>query len=302
MRTASAASAASPPAASGGSGSWRSRSGVSADGEREVVVELGVSSRIDCAGRRLAGRPQLGEPRGKLAGMRDREPERTAGRSQAAVDAEEHRAQAARAVRREQAQALGLASGAKRRQRIRERLGGEHRGLALVEHTEAGVDPGLERVHAQHARAEAVDRRDPGAVDVAGQITPAGGAQPLPNALPQLAGGPLRVGDHEDRVEREPPLEHRQHDPLDEHGRLPCAGARRDEDDAGLRDGGRLLGVDHRRAHARRTLQIGHAPHQAGHSPKRGLWRTSPSRISPAASRASATAASTRPQKVSSSR
>ena len=108
--------------------------------------------------------------------MSDREPERTAGRSQATVDAEEHRAQPARAVRRKQAQPLGLASGAERRQRVRERLGGEHRGLALVEHAEAGVDPGLERVHAKHARAEAVDRRDPGAVDVASQIAPAGGA------------------------------------------------------------------------------------------------------------------------------
>ena len=38
--------------------------------------------------------------------------------------------------------------------------------LLLVELTEAWVDPYRERVRAQQPRAEAVDRRDPGAVEL----------------------------------------------------------------------------------------------------------------------------------------
>ena len=59
----------------------------------------------------------------------------------------------------------------------------------------------------------------------------------------QLAGGTLRVGDHEHRVDVEPALADRLGEPLDEHGRLAGAGARRDEDLPARRDRRSLLVV-----------------------------------------------------------
>ena len=86
-----------------------------------------------------------------------------------------------------------------------------------------------------------MDRRDPGAVELAREVVPAalreGGADPRP----QLAGGAARVRDDEDRVDVEAALADRADDPLDEHGRLAGAGAGGDEDLARRLDRGELL-------------------------------------------------------------
>ena len=57
-----------------------------------------------------------------------------------------------------QAEPLGRAAAAELGQRLVERLDPEHCCLALVQHPEARVEPGGERILLQEAQAEAVDR------------------------------------------------------------------------------------------------------------------------------------------------
>ena len=45
-------------------------------------------------------------------------------------------------------------------------------GLALVEHPEPGIEAGGERMLLQQPQAEAVDGRDPGRIELAGQLAP----------------------------------------------------------------------------------------------------------------------------------
>ena len=68
------------------------------------------------------------------------------------------------------------------REGLVEGLAGGPRGLRRVEHAEAGVDPGGDRVAGQQAVAEAVDRRHPGAADRGEQLAGALGAQLRPAA------------------------------------------------------------------------------------------------------------------------
>src|SRR5206468_4732071 len=98
---------------------------------------------------------------------------------------------------------------------------------------EAPVETGGEWIRLQEPVAEAVDRRDPRAVELAGEIGATELEQPRANASAQLAGGPLGVRDDEDRGDVEPGLADRMDEPLDQHIRLPGAGARGDEDDPG---------------------------------------------------------------------
>ena len=86
------------------------------------------------------------------------------------MDAREHPAQPLRPVRGEEAHSLRPARLDVAGECLRECLRAQDRGLALVEHTEAWVEAGLERMRAQQAVAEAVDRRDPAAVEVACEI------------------------------------------------------------------------------------------------------------------------------------
>ena len=113
----------------------------------------------------------------------------------------------------------------------------------LVQHPEARVEPGLERIALQEAQAEAVDRRDPGAVERAREVGAVELLEAGADPRAQLSGGALGVGDDEHLVDREPALEDRADEALDEDGRLPRARARGDEDDAAGLDRGRLLGV-----------------------------------------------------------
>jgi len=251
----------------------------------------------------------VGERRVGIGGK----PERATRRAEALEDGRQHALQASGSVCGEQTKMLGLARGREARQRGVEGLGSEHAGLALVEHTEAWIEAGLERMAAEQPVAEAVDGRDPSAVELPRQVEPVEGAQPLADAATQLACRPLCVRDDEDRVDVEAALAHRLDEALDEHGRLAGARSRGDEDDTGLLDRGKLLLARSPErgmrcpyrcadAHDRLTRHIVQSSHQSGQSPPRGLWLTSPTRMPATAARAWSRAASTRAQKSSSSR
>ena len=96
-----------------------------------------------------------------------------AGRAERLVDAGQHPPQPARAVRGEQADPLRIGGRAELLQRGVERLAGEDSRLVLVEHAEDRVDRGLERMRLQEPVAEAVDGRDPGAVELAREVVAA---------------------------------------------------------------------------------------------------------------------------------
>ena len=225
-----------------------------------------------------------------------------AGRAQRLVDPREHPPQPARAVGGEQAKALGPLIGAERGERFLERLAGEHARLVVVDDPEPRVDAGLERVGLQQPVAEAVDRRDPGRVEVACEIGAVHLEQAPPDAAPQLTSRAFRVGDDEDRVDVDPALADGAHEALDEHGRLSGAGACGDEDEARGVDRRQLLGI-RRRAHVRATRHIGASVHQLGHGgPPRGSCLTSPARMRSTKSTACSLARSVCAQNASSSR
>ncbi len=117
-----------------------------------------------------------------------RKVERETRGAQAFEDADEHRLQPARAIRREQLQPLGHATATERGQRVREGFGSEHASLALVEHPEPRIEPSLERVGTKEPEAKPVNRRDPGSVDLAGEISPA--ELPQPRSDPLLRARP----------------------------------------------------------------------------------------------------------------
>ena len=73
-------------------------------------------------------------------------------------------------------------------ERDAERLRAQHARLALVEHAEARIDAGRRGIRAQQPVTEAVDRRDPRAVELAREI----GAAGLDAAAPGCATGARR--------------------------------------------------------------------------------------------------------------
>src|SRR5262249_59154649 len=93
-------------------------------------------------------------------------------------------------------------------------------------------------------RAEAVEGRDPGAVERAREAGPPPLDEPGADAAAQLAGGLLGVRDDEDGLDVDPLVAHRARKALDEHARLPGAGSRRHEDDAARVDSSLLFRVE----------------------------------------------------------
>ena len=262
------------------------------------ALELGRRDVVDeAAGRRA----ELLEPLLERRALAELEHELPSGGAERLVDPGDHPAQAPRAVGREQLQPVRVAVGAEPGQRLVERLAREHRRLRLVELAEARVEPGLERIRLQQPIAEAVDRRDPGAVERPRQVVAPSAAQLPADARAQLPGGALRVGDDEDRLDVDAVVADRADEALDQHRGLPRPGPGGDEHAAGRLDRRALLGI-RRPAHARSTRHIGQRSHQDGHSPPFGSWRTSPERIRSASCRAVPRAVSTWAQKASSSR
>ncbi len=237
----------------------------------------------------------------EAAALPEVEHELASGRAQRLEDAGEHATQTLPAVGREQPQARGVAPGAEGPERLSERLPAQDSRLRLVQLAEAGVEPGRERVRLQQAVAEAVDRRDPRAVDLPGEIGPAAPGELGPDPAAQLGCGALRVRDDEDRADVETALADRAREALHENRRLARSGPGRDEHLAGGLDRRQLLGVE-RAPHARRTRHIGQRSHQLGQSPPFGSWRTSPPRMRPASRPAVSCAPSTRRQNSASSR
>ena len=282
-------------------------------GERPLGQELERARRRGAGGlasvgvvhETLGGVLQLGDPFRQPRTIAELEDERPPGRPQRVVHAGQHPAQSPRPVGGEQPQALLVAVRAELRESRLERLPLEHARLCLVEDAEARVDPGRERMGLEEPEAEAVDRRDPRGVEIAGKLGAAGFDEPSADAVPQLAGGALRVGDDEERVDVEPALADGLGEALDQNGRLARPRARGHEDEPGRLDRGDLLriGRAHGRAHCLFIRHIGARSHQVGHpaSPC-GSWRTSPPRMRPTNPRACSVARSIWAQKSSSSR
>ena len=242
------------------------------------VRSLGV---VGEAPSRLA---ELLDPGVEPRPLRHFQHEVAAGRAERVVDARQHPPQPARTVRGEQADSLRIAGRAELLERGVERLAGEDARLVLVEHAEVRVDRGLERMRLQEPVAEAVDGRDPGAVELAREVVAVKLCEPSADAAAQLPGRALRVRDREHRVDRQPPVADRAHEALDENGRLARPRAGGDEDQPGRVDRRELLGVrcarvlDH--GHDLATRHIGHRSHQLGQgNPPFGSCWMSPSRM-----------------------
>ncbi len=108
-------------------------------------------------------------------------------------------------------------------ERAVERVGREPLRLELVEYAEVGIDAGAERVSAQHARAEAVDGRDPRALGRARLLATAEVEEAAPYARPHLRGGLLGECDREYRLDANLVLRHGQHEALHQDGGLTGA-------------------------------------------------------------------------------
>ena len=248
------------------------------------------------------GRAQLVHALAELRPCSHGEIELAPRRAERLVDVRQHPAEPAAPVGGEQLEPLRVVAVAELGERLAERLRPQHRRLRLVELTEARVEPGGERVGAEEAGAEAVDRRDPGSVELTREVVPAAPGEGCANPRAQLAGGAAGVGDDEDRVDVEPAVADGAHHALDEHRRLAGAGTGGDEDLSSRFDRGELLLVQVVHAHARSIRQTGQRSHHVGHSPPRGSCSTSPSRIRSASPVAVSRADSTTPQNASSSR
>ena len=285
----------------------RRRSGAAARERREVDDPLrrGLDGHDP---ERLRGRSALqvrcrgvgGQARRLLAVLRDGicergtlaelEHEVAARRAQRLVDAGQHAAKAVGAVRREEAQPLvsrsgtgkagtsaigrlrrayAAAAGAELAQRPVERLAAQHRRARFLELAEARVEPDRERMRLEEPVAEAVNGRDPGAVEVAREIRPPALAQRGPDAGAELARRLARVRDDEDRVDVEAVVADGADVALDEHRGLARARAGGDEDAARRLDRGELLVVEaargFERRHWRGTRQIVQRSHHDGH-------------------------------------
>ena len=242
------------------------------------VRSLGVVGEAPCC---LA---ELLDPGIEPRPLRHFQHELAACRAERVVDAREHPPQPARTVRGEQADSLRIAGRAELLERGVERLAGEDSRLVLVEDAEVRVDGGLERMRLQQPVAEAVDGRDPGPVELAGEIVAAELGEAGADAAAQLPGRALGVRDREHRIDRQPPVADRAHEALDENGRLSRPRAGGDEDEPGRVDRRELLGVRRARVlghgHDRATRHIGHRSHQLGQgNPPFGSCWMSPSRM-----------------------
>ena len=91
--------------------------------------------------------------------------------------------------------------------------------------------------------AEAVDRRDPGGIELSCELEATRVDELLRGCGRGAPAARLGVGDDEQRVDVEPALADGLDEPLDEHRRLPRSRSGRDEDDARRLDRRDLLGI-----------------------------------------------------------
>jgi hypothetical protein len=106
-----------------------------------------------------------------------------------------------RHVRGEEPQPLRLSGRAEVLKRALECLPSEHGCSRLLDLAEARIEPCGKGMRAQHATAEAVDGRDPCAVQVASEIRAAALAESCADPAPKLTCRLARIRDHEDRLD-----------------------------------------------------------------------------------------------------
>ncbi len=269
------------------------------------VATLGLGRR--CVGDERLGLGAEHRHRARDVGpLAQLELEGAPGRAKRLVDAREHAAKTCGPVGREQPEPLGVAVGAERFEGALERFSPEHGGPRILELAEPRVEARSERMGAKQAAAEAVNRRDPGAVELACEVGTAALAQRGSDARPKLAGRFTRVRDDEDRLDVDAAVADRTHVALDENRRLSRSRAGGHEDRAFGLDRGELLLVQHRLQlddrHARATRQIGQRSHHDGQPSPFGSCWTSPVRMRRAFSAARSRAVSIWLQNASSSR
>ena len=187
--------------------------------------------------------------------MPELEDQLAAGRAQRLVDAGQHAAQPVGAICREQANPLGLPGGTELLQRPIERLAAQNRGPRVLELAETRIEPRRERMRTQEPAAEAVDGRDPCAVELSREVVTPALVECGSDPAAQLARRLARVRDDEDRLDVDPALAHRSDVALDEHRRLAGAGAGRDEHRAFGLDRSELLVVERARD-SRRSVML----------------------------------------------
>ena len=287
-------------------------------GERLRVPALERGAALDAVDRlrdrgRRRGHGQLGEgvPRSRL------EPVVLAGRmrgkgllearmpvaaaAQVGVRGAHHVAQRIGPVRGDHLDPLGV--GAVAHELLQgpvEGIRGQPLGLELLQHPEVRVDPGAERVRAQHARAEPMDRGDPRALRRARLLPAPQLEEAAPHAGPHLRGRLLGEGDREYRLDAHLVLGHRPHEALHEHRGLAGAGARAHEQRAVAALHGALLLRSQLRH--RSLLQIEGYLQPPFQSQRSGSEQISPLRMRASVSRMRSSAQSSLARKASGSR
>src|SRR5262249_3862862 len=136
----------------------------------------GATLRLGRAGvrsERVRGGAQLLDALRELGSRRNGELEIAPGGAQRLVDGRQHPPQPGAPVPGKQLEPLRVVSREELAEGGAERLRAEHRALRLVELAEARVEAGGERIRLQQASTEAVDRRDPRPVELAGKVVTA---------------------------------------------------------------------------------------------------------------------------------
>ena len=242
---------------------------------------------------------ELVHPVGEARLLAELQDELAPGRPERLVDAREHPPQSVGSVHGKQPEPSRVVVGAEGRQGRGECFSAQDSSLALVEHTKARVDAGRERMGAKQPMTEAVDGRDPRAVELARQIGTSALDQARADPAAQLARRLLGVRDHEDRLDVDSLVAHGAREALDEHLRLARARARGHEHEPARLDSRLLFRVE---IHARLIRHIEKSSHHVGQSPPFGSCCTSPVRMRSTIPTANSRAPSTLPQNSSSAR
>ena len=186
-----------------------------AEATEQLVDERARLPRAPLELRAIAGVAQ-GQPRPALPAA-----------AQLGVDALDHAPCAVDAVGREQVDRLAAPVGEEFPHGGGERSLAQAAGEALVEDREVRRQPRGERMGAQQARAEGVERAHERGLGVARSRTVAELEQTLAHARAQLARGALGERDREDARRRGAVLANGAHEALDEHAGLAAARRRR---------------------------------------------------------------------------
>ena len=136
------------------------------DGQRFLrsrAIGLAQPAVADEAARRLTG---FFEPGGETWSLAELEQELAAGGAQRLEHSDEHPPEICRAVNGEQTQTLRVLVCAERVERGLERFAAQHATLAVVEHSETRIDTRREWMRAEQPVTEAVDGRNPCAIEL----------------------------------------------------------------------------------------------------------------------------------------